>query len=91
MALILISKVTMHFNIVNYNRVTGLKVDPTNIAIPTSLITEDGEGQLQFTVYIQVADGFLSKKQLEVALMVTLLGLYCLEAAFIIVVVLFPS
>ena len=51
-------------------RVTGLKVVPMNIAIPTSLIIEDEEGQLQFTTYIQLTDGFLSKKQLELALMV---------------------
>ena len=62
---------------------TSLKVDPTNIAIPTSLITQDDEGQLQFTIYIQVTDGFLAKKQLESALMVTrsLLDLGCIALA----------
>ena len=66
-------------NLILY-RVTGLKVDPTNIAIPTSLIIEDEEGQLQFTTYIQLTDGFLSKKQLELALLVSLLSM---NAAFI--------
>lgn len=47
-------------------------VEPANIAIPTSLILEDNEGQLVFTLYVQLAEGFLSKEQLEPALMVLL-------------------
>ena len=51
-------------------RVIGLKVDSTNIALPPSLHFEDDQGQLVFTVYVQVGDGFLSKQQLLSALSV---------------------
>ena len=51
---------------------TDLKVDPTNIAIPSSLVRDDDEGQLLFTLYVQLAEGFLSKEQLEPALMASL-------------------
>ncbi len=50
--------------------VDDLKVDSTNIALPSSLIFENEEGQLVFTLYIQFGDGFLSIEQLEPALMV---------------------
>lgn len=42
-----------------------------NIAIPTSLIVQDEEGQLKFTLYVQLSDGFLSKEQLQVAILVS--------------------
>ena len=49
-------------------RVISLKVDSSNIALPPSLHFEDNKGQLVFTVYVQVGDGFLSKEQLLPAL-----------------------
>ena len=53
-----------------FHRVIDLKVDPTNIALPSSLVFEDDDKQLIFTVYVQVGEGFLSKDQLQPALMV---------------------
>ncbi len=51
-------------------RVADLKLDSTNIAIPSSLVFEGDEEQLIFTFYVQVDDGFLSKEQLLPAIMV---------------------
>ncbi len=51
-------------------RLSDLKIDATNVALPSSLIFEDDEGQLVFTFYVQVGDGFLSKEQLQPALLV---------------------
>lgn len=42
-----------------------------NIAIPTSMVGQDNEGQLRFTLYVQLSDGFLSKEQLQLALIVS--------------------
>lgn len=42
-----------------------------NVAIPTSMIGQDDEGKLRFTFYVQLSDGFLSKEQLQLALMVS--------------------
>ena len=47
-------------------RFTNLKVEPLNVAIPSSLIGQN-EGHLKFTFYVQFSDGFLSKKQLKIA------------------------
>ncbi len=44
-----------------------------NIAIPPSLIGENDEGQLQFTFYVQLPDGFISKALLELAVKVTVM------------------
>ena len=49
-----------------YDRKTGLKIEPQNIAIPNSLINKV-ERQLTFAFYVQTEDGFLSKVQLESA------------------------
>ena len=48
-----------------------LKVESMNIAIPTSMIVQDDEGQLKFTFYVQLSEGFLSKEQLQLALLVS--------------------
>ena len=48
-----------------------LRVDPMNIAIPVSLIGENERGQLKFTLYVQLPDGFLSREQLELAIQVS--------------------
>lgn len=45
-----------------------LRIDPMNVAIPVSLIGEDERGQLRFTLYIQLSDGFLSKEHLHSAI-----------------------
>ena len=42
----------------------------SNIAIPTSLITDNEESQLQFVFYVQNEDGFLSKDDLNMAVQV---------------------
>jgi hypothetical protein len=44
-----------------------------NIAIPPFLIGQNDEGQLQFSLYIQFADGFLAKEFLEIAIEVSIL------------------
>lgn len=46
--------------------VIDLEVEPLNIAIPTSLISQGKDG-LQLTFYVQLSDGFLSKEQLQLA------------------------
>ena len=50
--------------------IMGLRINPMNVAIPVSLIGENGRGQLMFTLYVQLSDGFLSKEQLELAIQV---------------------
>ena len=45
---------------------TDVKVEPLNIAIPTSLIVK-GVEELQLTLYVQLSNGFLSKEQLKYA------------------------
>lgn len=49
------------------NRVADLKIEPMNVAIPVALIGENDEGQLEFTFYVQLSDGFLSKVHLQQA------------------------
>ena len=39
-----------------------------NVAIPVSLIGEDELGQLKFTMFIQVSNGYLSKEHLNLAI-----------------------
>lgn len=51
-------------------RVANLIVDPVNVAIPTSLIGRNSEGELIFTFYIQLSDSFLSKEDLQLAVQV---------------------
>ena len=51
-------------------RITDLKIDPTNVAIPTSLIYENDQGQLVFTFYVQLSDSFVSKRDLQLAVQV---------------------
>ena len=51
-------------------RVTDLKINPTNVAIPTSLIDENDQGQLVFTFYVQLSDSFLSRRDLQLAVKV---------------------
>lgn len=34
------------------------------------MITQDEEGQLEFTFYVQLSDGFFSKEQLQIVLLV---------------------
>ena len=48
-------------------RVAGLKIEPMNVAIPVALIGENDKGQLEFTYYVQLPDGFLSKVHLQEA------------------------
>lgn len=43
-----------------------------NIAIPTFLIGQNDEGQLQFSLYVQFSDGFLAKEYLELAIEVSM-------------------
>ena len=45
-------------------RVMDLKIEPANVAIPTSMIDQDENGQLKFTFYIQTSDGFLLREQI---------------------------
>lgn len=51
----------------NTYRVVDLKIEPMNVAIPVALIGENDEGQLEFTFYVQLRDGFLSKVHLQQA------------------------
>lgn len=44
------------------------RIYPMNVAIPVSLIGEDKMGQLMFTLFIQVSNGYLSKEQLNLAI-----------------------
>ena len=44
------------------------RIDPMNVAIPVSLIGEDKMGQLMFTLFIQVSNGYLSKEHLNMAI-----------------------
>lgn len=53
-------------------RVADLKIAPMNVAIPVALIGQNNEGQLEFTFYVQLSDGFLSKVHLQQALEVSL-------------------
>lgn len=46
-------------------------INPMNVAIPVSLIGEDEMGQLKFTVFIQVSNGYLSKEHLNLATQVS--------------------
>ena len=48
-------------------RIADLKIEPMNVAIPIALIGENDEGQLQFTFYVQLPEGFLSKVHLQQA------------------------
>ena len=40
------------------------RIDPMNVAIPVSLITEKEMGQLTLTIFVQVSNGYLSKEHL---------------------------
>lgn len=48
-------------------RSADLKVEPMNIAIPVALIRQDDKGQLLFTFYVQLSEGFLSQMDLQQA------------------------
>ena len=50
-------------------RIVDLQVEPSNIAIPTSLITLE-DAQLIFTVYVQIRDVFLVRDDLQKVLQV---------------------
>ena len=50
-----------------------------NIAIPTFLIGQNDEGQLQFSLYVQFSDGFLAKEYLEIAIEVSMHHFYKLR------------
>ena len=54
----------------SFHRVINLTVDPTNVAIPTSLIDQNDRVQLAFMFYIQISDSFLSKADLQLAVQV---------------------
>ena len=51
-------------------RESNLTILPSNIAIPTSLISENENGQLQIVFYVQTEEGFLLGDQLEMAVQV---------------------
>ena len=68
---------SLQYNVTLCCRVIDVKADPMNVALPTSLIAEVEGGQLGFTVYVQLADGFLSKQNLEQALTVTFYQFNC--------------
>ena len=68
-----------HFQLVN--RVSNLTILPSNIAIPTSLIDENENGQLQIVFYVQTEEGFLFGYQLEMAVQVTIL-LLCFQLVY---------
>lgn len=53
-------------------RVSNLTILPSNIAIPTSLINENENGQLHIVFYVQIEEGFLLGDQLEMAVQVIL-------------------
>ena len=53
-----------------FYRTNGLTIEPANVALPISLVGENTEGQLMFTLYVQIGDMFLSLEQLETAIMV---------------------
>lgn len=53
---------------ISFSRIANLTVEPMNIAIPLSLLGETGEGQLMFTFYVQLSEGFLSETLLQLAL-----------------------
>lgn len=50
-------------------RITQL-ISSANVAIPTSIIGENSEGNLEFMIYVQVGEGYLSKNHLQSAIMV---------------------
>ena len=50
--------------------VSNLTVLPSNIAIPTSQISENENGQLQIVFYVQIEKDFLLGDQLQVAVQV---------------------
>ena len=50
--------------------VSNLTVLPSNIAIPTSQISENENGQLQIVFYVQIENNFLFEDQLQVAVQV---------------------
>ena len=49
------------------HRITDLKIEAMNVAIPVALIGTNDEGQLEFTFYVQLPDGFLFKGHLQQA------------------------
>ena len=49
---------------------SNLTVLPSNIAIPTSQISENENGQLQIVFYVQIENSFLFEDQLQVAVQV---------------------
>ena len=59
----------MHICSNNFFRIVDLQVVPSNIAIPTSLITHE-DTQLIFTVYVQIMNVFLVRDDLQEALQV---------------------
>ena len=44
------------------------RIDPMNVAIPVSLITEKEMGQLTLTIFVQASNGYLSKEHLNLAI-----------------------
>ena len=55
---------------------SNLTVLPSNIAIPTSQISENENGQLQIVFYVQIENDFLFGDQLQVAVQVHVPFLY---------------
>ena len=49
------------------HRIADLKIEAMNVAIPVALIGANDEGQLEFTFYVQLSDGFLFKGHLQQA------------------------
>ena len=44
------------------------RIDPMNVVIPVSLITEKEMGQLTLTIFVQVSNGYLSKEHLNLGI-----------------------
>lgn len=51
-------------------RDSNLNINPLHVTIPTTSISENNEGNLQFMFYVQHTNGFLFKDQLETAVLV---------------------
>ncbi len=54
-----------------HSRVTQLVIFSANVAIPTFLIKKKDGENVMFVVYVQVDEAYLSKDNLEHAIMVT--------------------
>ncbi len=54
-----------------HSRVTQLVIFSANVAIPISLIKKKDGGDVMFIVYIRVDEAYLSKDDLEYAIMVS--------------------